>query len=223
MQFLSILLLLAANVEAHYHFQSIGSDSSTGRPPKNRQDNGPVTSITSPDMRCNQLGTAQNTFKVAAGGSMPVYYNQGPWHQGPYQVYMAKVPAGSTVQTWDGAGEVWFKVYMGGNYTGGCKYTGGNYCFVDTWPNPLTVTLPTALPAGDYLVRAEHLAMHIANQPQFYIGCGQVTITEGGNGAPGPLVAFPGAYQQGDKAIWNNFNYPKPQSYTPPGPPVWTG
>lgn len=92
-----------------------------------------------------------------------------------------------------------------------------------TGVNPLVVKLPTALPAGDYLVRAEHLAMHIANQPQFYIGCGQVTVTEGGNGTPGPLVAFPGAYHSGDKAIWNNFNYPKPVDYTPPGPPVWVG
>lgn len=92
-----------------------------------------------------------------------------------------------------------------------------------TGDNPLVVALPSALPSGDYLVRGEHLALHIANQPQFYIGCGQVTITNGGTGTPGPLVEFPGAYVQGDKAIWNNFNYPKPVDYTPPGPAVWIG
>ncbi len=89
--------------------------------------------------------------------------------------------------------------------------------------NPVIVTLPEALPAGDYLVRAEHLALHISNQPQFYIGCGGVTVTGGGNGTPAPLVAFPGAYRQGDKSVFNNFNYPKPVNYSPPGPPVWTG
>lgn len=87
----------------------------------------------------------------------------------------------------------------------------------------MVVTLPKSLPSGDYLVRAEHLALHIANQPQFYIGCGQITVTDGGNGTPGPLVAFPGAYKSGDPSIYNNFNYPKPKVYTPPGPAVWTG
>ena len=87
----------------------------------------------------------------------------------------------------------------------------------------MAVTVPAALPSGDYLVRAEHTGLHIVNKPQFYIGCGQVTVTGGGNGVPGPLVAFPGAYAQGDKGIFNNFNYPKPVDYKPAGPPVWTG
>lgn len=87
----------------------------------------------------------------------------------------------------------------------------------------MVVALPESLPPGDYLVRAEHLGLHIVNQPQFYIGCGQVTITGSGNGTPEPLVAFPGAYKAGDKGIFNNFNYPKPVNYVPAGPPVWTG
>jgi hypothetical protein len=33
------------------------------------------------------------------------------FHQGPIQFYMAKVPAGQTAATWDGAGQVWFKTY----------------------------------------------------------------------------------------------------------------
>ena len=80
-------------------------------------------------MRCNSVARGKGTFKVAAGASLPVFYNQAPWHRGPYQVYMAKVPEGQDVNAWDGAGQVWFKVYSGGAYTGGCKYDGGNYCF----------------------------------------------------------------------------------------------
>ena len=82
-------------------------------------------------MRCNQASGAKDIFTVAAGGKMPVYYNQQPWHQGPYQVYMAKVPEGQSVLSWDGAGQVWFKIFSAGAYTGGCKYTGGSYCFPD--------------------------------------------------------------------------------------------
>ena len=81
----------------------------------------------------------------------------------------------------------------------------------------MVVPVPAGLPAGDYLVRAEHLGLHIPNQPQFYIGCGQVTVTGGGNETPGPLFSFPGAYKAGDKGIYNNFNYPKPVEYQPPG------
>ena len=92
-------------------------------------------------MRCNQAGTAKNIFTVAAGGQMPVYYNQGPWHQGPYQVYMAKVPEGQSVLSWDGAGQVWFKVFSAGGYAGGCKYSGGNYCFPDKCEIPDIVKL----------------------------------------------------------------------------------
>ena len=83
-------------------------------------------------MRCNQAGGgAANVFTVAAGGKMPVYYNQQPWHQGPYQVYMAKVPTSQSVLTWDGAGQVWFKIFAAGAFAGGCKFSGGNYCFPD--------------------------------------------------------------------------------------------
>ncbi|KAF2025061.1 hypothetical protein EK21DRAFT_104255 [Setomelanomma holmii] len=39
------------------------------------------------------------------------------------------------------------------------------------------------------------------NKAQFYLSCTQVRITTGGNGAPGPLVAFPGAYKSTDPGI----------------------
>jgi hypothetical protein len=29
---------------------------------------------------------------------------------------------------------------------------------------------------------------------QFYLACGQVNVTGGGSGTPGPLVAIPGVY-----------------------------
>ncbi|KAK0710722.1 glycosyl hydrolase family 61-domain-containing protein [Lasiosphaeris hirsuta] len=227
MQAFASLLLFAALANAHYHFSNIGVASpewSTGRVPKNSRDNGPVTSLSSVDLRCNQAsGGAKSIFNTTAGGILPVYFNQQPWHQGPYQVYMARVPEGQSVLTWDGAREVWFKIFSKGAYTGGCTYSGGSYCFPDKWDNPMAVKLPDSLPSGDYLVRAEHIGLHIVNSPQFYIGCGQVSVAGGGSGTPGPLVSFPGAYKQGDKGIFNNFNYPKPTVYRPPGPDVWTG
>jgi hypothetical protein len=85
-------------------------------------------------------------------------------------------------------------------------------------------TIPKATPDGEYLLRVEHIGLHMAssaNKAQFYMSCSQVKITGGGNGTPGPLVALPGAYKTSDPGILVNLN--KVTTYEPPGPPVWTG
>jgi hypothetical protein len=66
---------------------------------------------------------------------------------------------------------------------------------------PLPHTIPAATPDGDYLLRVEHIALHMAMQAniaQFYLSCTQVKITGGGSGQPGPLAALPGAYKGTD-------------------------
>lgn len=66
------------------------------------------------------------------------------------------------------------------------------------------MTIPPATPAGDYLLRIEHLALHAAGGPdgaQFHVACAQVRVGGGGMGVPGPLVAFPGAYVRNEKAL----------------------
>lgn len=43
----------------------------------------------------------------------------------------------------------------------------------------------------------EAIALHVASTfggAQFYLSCGQVEVTGGGSGTPGPLVAIPGVY-----------------------------
>ena len=75
----------------------------------------------------------------------------------------------------------------------------------------VTFTVPKATPSGEYLVRIEHIGLHVAQSSgaaQFYISCGQVNVTGGGSGTPGPLVAFPGAYSASDPGILININYP---------------
>ncbi|KAL6150066.1 hypothetical protein ACJBU6_11580 [Exserohilum turcicum] len=89
-------------------------------------------------------------------------------------------------------------------------------------------TIPAATPTGDYLLRVEHIALHMAMQPnkaQFYLACSQVRITAGGSGTPGPLVALPGAYKSTDPGILVDLNKytGNPQDYQPPGPAVWRG
>lgn len=72
-------------------------------------------------------------------------------------------------------------------------------------------SIPSSVPSGKYLVRIEHLAVHNAANAggaQFFVSCGQVEVTGGGSGTPGPLVAFPGAYRSDDAGIHFNNYYP---------------
>lgn len=56
-------------------------------------------------------------------------------------------------------------------------------------------TVPKSLAAGDYLVRAEAIALHAgAGQPQPYVSCFQVKVTGGGSATPAG-VSFPGGYK----------------------------
>lgn len=89
-----------------------------------------------------------------------------------------------------------------------------------------TVTIPSSLPDGEYLLRIEHIALHSAGSEggaQFYISCAQLSVTGGGGGSPGPLVSFPGAYSPTDPGILINIYWPVPTSYELPGPEVWQG
>lgn len=86
--------------------------------------------------------------------------------------------------------------------------------------------IPAATPNGDYLLRVEHIALHTATSAggaQFYISCGQVTVTGGGSGTPGPLVAFPGAYSATDPGIMIDIYYPVVRSQPGVLRVVWCG
>lgn len=85
-----------------------------------------------------------------------------------------------------------------------------------------SVTIPSCLAPGDYLLRIQQLAIHNpwpSGIPQFYIECAQVKLT--GNGSKNPSgVSIPGAFSDTDPGyvvnIYNNFT-----NYTTPGPEVF--
>jgi cellulase len=89
-------------------------------------------------------------------------------HFGPVMVYMSKVDDATSA---DGASASWFKVsefgYIAGNKTWGTDMLNEN-CGRYTFP------VPSKIPAGNYLVRAEAIALHTASQvngAQFYMSC----------------------------------------------------
>ncbi|KAI1338763.1 glycoside hydrolase family 61 protein [Xylariaceae sp. FL0016] len=223
------MVLLATSVNAHYHFSKLivngeaeATEWTTVRKTKNYQTNAGVTDVSSADMRCYQIAAGKSTATVTAGEKLGFVAMSAVTHFGPVQFYMAKVPDGADINTWDPAGNVWFKA-------GSISAVPPLGSSESTWPaynkKQVDFTIPKNVPSGKYLVRVESIALHQAQNvggAQIYLSCAQVEVTGGGNGTPGPLVAFPGAYKATDPGLRWSY-YPVPTSYTAPGPEVWTG
>ncbi|KAF2476361.1 uncharacterized protein BDR25DRAFT_375285 [Lindgomyces ingoldianus] len=213
----------AALQPRHYTFPALtgSTDWQYVRTTVNAQSNAGLSDVSSEQIRCYTSGAkSAQTMSVAAGASVGFKASPNIFHPGPLQFYMAKVPDGQTAASWDGAGNVWFKIYAEK-----ATSSGGQLSWGSLNKGSVSVTIPKSLPSGDYLLRVEHIALHQAsntNGAQFYISCAQVKITGGGSGSPSPLVSFPGAYKATDPGIKVNI-YSGATSYTPPGPPVWTG
>ncbi|CAN8097699.1 unnamed protein product [Discula destructiva] len=222
MHYLVALVFAACTATAHYTLPTINGapDWTAVRKANNWQNNGFVKDLTSSAIRCNQLDPGTATVNVAAGGTVTATFNNNLYHPGPFQSYMAKVPDGADVNTWDPTDAVWFKIYQDALIPGSSSAT-----WTSNGKTSIDVTIPACLAPGDYLIRNEHIALHEAQSPggaQFYLSCGQLTVTGGGNAVPGDLVAFPGAYEASEPALVVNVYYPPLTSYTNPGPAVFS-
>ncbi|PPQ74598.1 hypothetical protein CVT26_007844 [Gymnopilus dilepis] len=226
----ALLSGLACQVAAHYTFPNLiingaaSSDWEYVRQTDNFQSLGPVTDVTSAAFTCydTTVSTKPSVASVKAGSSIgfKAYGNPSSiYHPGVVNVYMAKAP--SDVTTFTGAsGAVWFKVFEISAVTNG----GQSITFPAENLPAVNFTIPSELPSGQYLVRMEAIALHVAQSyggAQFYIGCAQIEVTNGGSGTPGPLVAIPGVYTGNEPGILIDIYYPVPATYTQPGPPVW--
>jgi hypothetical protein len=108
------ILGAALGASAHYTLPKVngGSDWQHVRRADNWQNNGFVGSVTSPQIRCFQStpAAAPETLSVAAGSSVTYSVSPNIYHPGPMQFYLARVPDGQSINSWNGDGAVWFKV-----------------------------------------------------------------------------------------------------------------
>ncbi|KAF6802854.1 glycoside hydrolase family 61 protein [Colletotrichum musicola] len=224
-------LSMASSALGHATFQQlwVGSqdqDTSCARVPPS---NSPVVSVSSNDLRCNVGGATgvSGVCEVPAGSKVSVEMHEQPGdrdcarpaiggnHFGPVMVYLSKV---SDATTADGSSD-FFKIGEYG-YTSSDK-TWGTDVLNDNC-GKFEVTIPAGIAAGDYLLRAEAIALHAASQPggaQFYMTCYQIRVSGGGGATPAG-VKFPGAYSASHPGIqidiWgNSFS-----EYSIPGPAV---
>ena len=78
-----------------------------------------------------------------------------------------------------------------------------------------TFTVPSSIASGQYLLRAEAIALHAAGSAggaQFYMTCYQINVTGGGSTVPAG-VSLPGAYSANDPGILINI-YQQLNAYT---------
>jgi len=240
---LSTLTLIAAaqQVASHATFQDlwVGSTDMQSSCVRLPQSNSPVTDVTSTQIRCNaNSGPVAGKCSVVAGTTVAVEMHQqngdrscsneaiGGDHWGPVLVYMSKV-ADSSSSAADGSSG-WFKIFQDtwSAAPGATSGDGDNWGTRDlnTCCGRMQVKIPSDIPAGDYLLRAEVIALHAATPSggaQFYMSCYQLTVTGGGSSSPA-LVNIPGAYKASDPGIGLTIHTLLTQ-YVAPGPAVYSG
>jgi cellulase len=94
--------------------------------------------------------------------------------------------------------------------------------------NAQTVTIPSDIKPGTYVVRHEIISLHNAlnddfvkkvSGAQFYPQCAKVKVIGDGTVTP-PGAKFPGLYKWDEKGLLINIFY-RPNEYFSPGPPVY--
>ncbi|KAH7927139.1 glycoside hydrolase family 61 protein [Leucogyrophana mollusca] len=188
----------------------------------------PITDPTDAQLSCNidgaNLGSGQLSATVAAGSSITAYWNPWPHTIGPVMVYMANCEGSCTSA--NTADLNWFKIEQLGLISGdlptGYWAMGELVADNSSW----TTSIPSALAPGEYFIRHELLAIHTANQPQFYAECAQLIVTGSGTATPSStyLVKLPGAYSMSDPGVnLDIYDMSGVTNYTIPGPAVWPG
>ncbi|KAI6086632.1 lytic polysaccharide monooxygenase [Hypoxylon rubiginosum] len=225
----------ATKVAGHSLFQALWVDGHAGQCIRMPTSNSPVTNVNSNDIRCNVGGTRGVSGKCAvkAGSTVTVEMHAQPGdrscgseaiggaHYGPVNVYLSKVSDASTA---DGS-TPWYKIFADSWSAKGSVGDGDNWGTNDlnACCGKMDVPIPADTPAGDYLLRAEVIALHTASSAggaQFYVSCYQITVA--GNSAAAALpagVSLPGALKSSDPGIQINI-HSKISSYVNPGPAV---
>lgn len=202
-----IALILSASIQSVYshwtYDRLIVNGEVIGEPWQHvrhhNNSNNPLQNVTSSDIVCNingQSGITTGTYTVDAGSTLGFTIADTFGHPGPQQVYLSKAPG--KAKDYDGSGD-WVKIYT---LTYSLNGTGGAGDGILKWATHRAQTfefkLPEDTPDGEYLLRAEGLALHAAhkaNNAQFYVACAQIRVVGGGEGILSPTVKFPGGYK----------------------------
>ncbi|KAK1454359.1 glycosyl hydrolase family 61 [Colletotrichum cuscutae] len=224
------LLAAAGLCQAHTIFVSLEADgvnSGVSQGIRTPEYDGPQTDVTSQYIACNgdpnPTKSTDKVITVTAGSTVTAVWRHtltsGPEdvmdasHKGPTLAYMKKV---TDAKTDPGTGAGWFKIQEDGLSSGvwGTERVIGN-------AGKQAITIPKCIANGQYLLRAEMIALHGASSypgAQLYMECAQINVVGGTAAKSPPTVSFPGAYKGSDPGITINIYYPVVTNYTIPGP-----
>ncbi|KAI0072594.1 hypothetical protein K474DRAFT_361962 [Panus rudis PR-1116 ss-1] len=187
-------------------------------------DISPVKGANNPNIVCGQNAQKAKLVADAKPGSKVAFSwlagggQKWPHNTGPMITYMAEC-TGTTCDKFDASKAKWFKIHEVGKKSDGKTWVqqdimnGGS----------LTVPIPDNLKSGEYLMRHEIVALHLANTKggaEFYPSCTQVRVTGSGTAVPSSTVSFPGAYKDTDPGIFDPSVFDAKAKYTFPGPAV---
>jgi len=212
--------------------ESAGTTYGVGVGIRDPSYDGPITDVTSDYLACNggnnPTTPSSTVINVAAGSTVQATWRQtltsgsddvlDPSHKGPVMAYMKKVTDATTDV---GYGSGWFKISESG-----LNVASQDWATTDLIAalGQQQIPIPSCIENGQYLLRAELIALHGASQPsgaQFYMECAQINVS-GGTGAKTPAtVSLPGAYSATDPGILINI-YQTLSNYTIPGPAPFT-
>lgn len=143
-----------------------------------------------------------------------------PHNTGPMLTYLASCGS-TTCDKFDAQTAKWFKIDQVGRAPGSADWVQQSLMSGSL----ANVKLPSNLAPGNYLVRHEIIALHLATSQggaEFYPACSQLTVGGSGTGVPdaSELVSLPGAYSDNDPGIFDPKVFDASAPYTFPGPPV---
>ncbi|KAF2707432.1 lytic polysaccharide monooxygenase [Pleomassaria siparia CBS 279.74] len=213
----AVLSLLPLLSSAHCIAQRVrvnGQDLGQGTGIRMSTSNNPIQNVNDASFACKnsfQSPVSSKVVDVKAGDKVGVMWGHiiggaqfandadnpiAKSHKGPTIFYMAKVDNAATAQP---SGLKWFKVFEDG-LDGSGKWGVDRMIEGGGW---VDFNMPTCVAPGQYLLRAEIIALHSAKtqgQAQFYMGCAQINVSGSGS-ATGNTVSFPGAYSATDPGI----------------------
>ncbi len=181
-------------------------------------------SYTDPDIICHKdAENAQLSATVKAGGEVELQWTEWPEsHHGPVIDYLAS--CNGDCATVDKTALEWFKISESGLVDG--SSAPGTWASDDLIANnnSWTVTIPSSIAAGNYVLRHEIIALHSAGQEngaQNYPQCVNLKVTGGGSDKPSGTLGTE-LYTPSDEGIKFNI-YAQLDSYPIPGPALYSG
>jgi len=233
------ILSAVASVSAHGYLSKVqvnGKTFTAPRPGNGGNNKSPIRSVSSPNPNYGTGNPAITCGPNSKPGSSVIDLNPGdvmsfdwegadgsnwPHNTGPMITYMASCGDKSCNDIGNPAGLKWFKVGQEGRDNSG-KWAQAALMSGGTGK----ATVPQQLAPGNYMVRHEIIALHLATQQgkaEFYPGCVAVRVGGNGKGVPqGNLATFPGTYKDTDAGIFTPGVFNTRVAYKFPGPQIAT-